>query len=254
MDPNDSCVTPDGLGEVTPNNVSNVHDDGDDRGSNDLHANAGLQLGEREAPRKARTKKLSFRDFVMKEVLTTENEKGVAGSRPHKSILKVRTDPQRSHDDHDKQPLSFVNKAYLGDEDEQAEDTTSNETTLTTISTTKTPARRVWSTDSGSGGRAGFADLVDFLMQRTGSFIDGRDTHPFGRDCSIEGILQSSRPKSHSKNSAFGKLVVWLMMFSILVGCALGVIYLSETYNDTQEAQARLAEQLANKTKAANSK
>ncbi|KAK7460358.1 hypothetical protein BaRGS_00038886, partial [Batillaria attramentaria] len=169
----------------------------------------------------AKRKKRSFRDIVIQEVLANmaqENQQ-LAG-HPPKGILKVRSEPVLSHGDEDpeKQSLSFVNQAYEGDSGTAAPDND------------KLKVKKAFSraaAAAGNQGSSGFADVVGLLIQRTSLDMGGRDTHPYGRDCSIEGILQASRPKSHSKNSAFSKLVVWMTMMCILMGMACGVIFLS---------------------------
>lgn len=112
--------------------------------------------------------------------------------------------------------LNFVNKAFDGDVEVESIPTAKPIIRGSTSSQTSNPA---------------LADLVGLIIKRTSMDIDGRDAHPFGRDCSIDGILSGSRPQSHSKNSAFGKLVVWITLVCILLGSACGIIFLSGWYD-----------------------
>ncbi|XP_070209862.1 uncharacterized protein [Littorina saxatilis] len=192
--------------------------------------------------------KRTFKDIVKKEVMTSdgEAERSPSSSRQPfdspsvkpRSILKsIRSEPilQTDCDDFEKKSLGFTNKAYEGDSSEDIRNPANADGTsspITKIATTKNSAKfPLLQPGVPSTSNKGFSDLVDLLIQRSSIDLGGRDMHPFGRDCSIEGIMQASRPKSHSKNSAFGKLVIWLTLLSFLLGAACGIIFLSETYN-----------------------
>ncbi|XP_076456391.1 uncharacterized protein LOC143290765 [Babylonia areolata] len=157
-------------------------------------------------------------------------------STPPKGILKVRSEPALGSD----KSVSYVNAAY--EEDEDGFSPRAAPTTPSSKPSAFSFLARAAAAGSSSGPASGhgFADVVDLLIQRTSLDSGGRDVHPFGRDCSIEGIMQASRPKSHSKNSAFSKLVIWLTLLSFLLGAAFGVIFLSETYNAKQRSDRLL--------------
>ncbi|KAL8581365.1 hypothetical protein ACOMHN_034443 [Nucella lapillus] len=203
----------------------------------------GVGTKERDGSKKGVHRvKRSFKDIVLTEVMKADPQDpslshvaGEPGGPPPKGILKVRSDPALSPGSDAE--TSYVNRAYDAANDEAPH------APGTRVSTTAKSAfpfgLKGAGVRSGADG-SGFADVVGLLIQRTSLDFGGRDVHPFGRDCSIEGIMQGSRPKSHSKNSAFSKLIIWFTLLSFLMGAALGVIFLSENYNSKQRADKLL--------------